>query len=206
MYRIVKRGFDIISSLLLFIAISPIFLVIAILVRIKLGSPVFFRQERTGMKMKRFNIIKFRTMTNDTDNDGNPLPDEKRQTPFGKFLRSSSLDELPELLNIIKGDMSVIGPRSLPPSYDKYYLEEEKDRFLVRGGLIPPDSVEQSPYITWDRQFQYEADYGKNLSFQKDLNVFLSIFRMLYYRDKSDYGEYVRKPLNVERANMTKSV
>ena len=206
MYRIVKRGFDIISSLLLFIAISPIFLVIAILVRIKLGSPVFFRQERTGMEMKRFNIIKFRTMTNDTDTDGNPLPDEKRQTPFGKFLRSSSLDELPELLNIIKGDMSVIGPRSLPPSYDEYYLEEEKDRFLVRGGLIPPDSVEQSPYITWDRQFQYEADYGKNLSFQKDLNVFLSIFRMLYNRDKSDYGEYVRQPLNVERANMKQSV
>ncbi len=206
MYRLIKRCFDFLSSFILLLIISPFFLILILLVRIKLGTPVFFLQERTGMHLKRFNIIKFRTMTNDTDNNGNLLPDEQRSVPFGKFLRSSSLDELPELLNIIKGDMSVIGPRSLPPLYDEFYYENEKDRFLVRGGLIPPDSVEKSPYISWKKQLDIEADYGKNLSFKKDWTVFMSIFQMLYNRDKTDYGEYVRQPLNVERANMKQNV
>lgn len=202
MYRYIKRSFDFISALLLLLLISPFFLFLAVLVRVKLGKPVFFLQERTGQNMKRFNIVKFRTMTSETDEYGELLPDEQRQTLLGKFLRSSSLDELPELINIIRGDMSVIGPRSLPPDYDDYYTLPERDRFLVRGGLIPPDSVEESPYISWDRQFEYEADYGRNVSFRKDLDIFLSIFKMLYRRDKSDYGEYVRLPLNVERASM----
>lgn len=199
MYLIVKRCFDFLSSLLLLIVISPLFIILAILVRINLGSPVFFHQVRTGKRMKPFGMTKFRTMTNDTDKDGNFLPDEQRFTKFGKWLRSSSLDELPELFNIIKGDMSVIGPRPLPPAYDDYYTVEEKNRFLVRGGLVTPDSIDPSPVISWDKQLAYEADYGKNVSLAKDLKIFIGVFRILLRRTETSYGEYVREPLNVER-------
>ena len=154
--------------------------------------------------MKPFGMMKFRTMTNDKDENGNLLPDEQRFTKFGKWLRSSSLDELPELINIIKGDMSVIGPRPLPPIYDEYYTEEEKKRFLVRGGLITPDSVDDSPIISWDKQLQYEADYGENLSLKKDWKIFIGVFHILTSRTKTDYGEYVRPALNEERKNINK--
>ena len=206
MYLVFKRCFDFISSLLLLIVISPLFLVLALLVRLKMGSPIFFHQVRTGKGMKQFGMTKFRTMTNATDIEGNLLPDEQRQTKFGKWLRSSSLDELPELLNIIKGDMAVIGPRPLPPVYDDYYTEEEKKRFLVRGGLVTPDSVDPSPVISWDKQLQYEADYGENVSLIKDLKIFVGVFRILLRRTETDYGEYVREALNVERKNINKSV
>ena len=121
MYKYVKRAFDFFSSLILFIVISPIFLLLAILVRVNLGSPILFHQVRSGKGMKKFSIIKFRTMTNAKDKNGVLLPDEERFTKFGRWLRSSSLDELPELFNIIKGDMSVIGPRPLPPIYNDYF-------------------------------------------------------------------------------------
>lgn len=202
MFKFVKRAFDLCSSLALFIVISPFFLILALLVRINLGSPIFFRQTRAGKDMKNFSIMKFRTMTNAKDEDGNLLPDEERFTKFGRWLRSSSLDELPELFNIINGDMSVIGPRPLPPSYNEYYKPEEMARFNVRGGLVTPDSVDMNPIITWDRQFEYEAEYGSNLSFKKDLMIFVGVFRILFKRTKTDYGEYVRLPLSVERANM----
>lgn len=204
MYKVFKRSFDFCSALALFIVISPIFFVLAILVRLKMGSPIFFRQVRSGKNEKNFGLIKFRTMTNATDSEGNLLPDEQRFTAFGKWLRSSSLDELPELFNIIKGDMSVIGPRPLPPTYNDYYTENEKKRFLVRGGLLPPDSVSPDPMISWDKQFEYESDYGANMSFRKDWDVFCSTFRILLNRSKSDYGEYVRQPLSEERKNMKK--
>ena len=204
MYKYIKRGFDLCSSLLLFIIISPLFLLLAILVRINLGSPILFLQERTGKGKKNFKIMKFRTMTNDKDDDGNLLPDENRFTRFGRWLRSSSLDELPELFNIIKGDMSVIGPRPLPPAYNKYFKQDEMARFNVRGGLITPDSVDVNPIISWDKQFEYEADYGNNPSFKKDIEIFIGVFRILFKRTETSYGEYVRKSLNVERANMIK--
>ena len=199
MYKIIKRAFDFFSALLLFIVISPFFLVLAIIVRIKMGSPVFFRQVRTGKGMKQFGMTKFRTMTNATNEDGNLLPDEERLTKFGKWLRSSSMDELPELMNIIKGDMSVVGPRPLPPAYDAYFTKEEKKRFLVRGGLITPDSVDPDPVISWDKQLAYEADYGEHLSLKKDLDIFVGVFRILFKRTTTDYGEYVRVPLDIER-------
>ena len=201
MYRFIKRTFDFCSSLLLFLVISPIFVVLMILVYIYIGRPVFFRQERTGKGMKRFNMIKFRTMTDKRASDGNLLPDEQRQTRFGTWLRSTSLDELPELLNIIKGDMSVIGPRPLPPIYDEYYTKTERSRFLVRGGLITPDSVDPDPIITWDKQLAYEADYGSNLSCKKDMKIFWGVFHILFTRNKTNYGSFVREPLNVERKN-----
>ena len=201
MFKFFKRAFDLISSLLLFIVIFPIFVVLAILVRVNLGSPIFFTQVRTGKGMKNFKIMKFRTMTNAKDKDGNLLPDEERFTKFGRWLRSSSLDELPELFNIINGDMSVIGPRPLPPTYNDYYKEEELARFDVRGGLITPDSVDPDPIISWDKQFKYEADYAKNLSFKSELKIFIGVFHILFNRTQTSYGEYVRKSLNVERAN-----
>ena len=198
-YRVFKRIFDFISALLLFICVSPLFLILMILVRINLGTPIFFIQTRTGMKMKQFNLIKFRSMTNEKDENGNFLPDEKRQTKFGGFLRSSSLDELPELLNIIKGDMSVIGPRPLPPIYDPYYAEKELIRFDVKGGLIPPDSIDSQAVISWDKQFEYDADYAENLSFEKDIRIFLSVFKIILKRENTNYGNYVREPLSIER-------
>lgn len=198
-YRIFKRFFDFISALLLLIVISPVFFALAILVRIKLGSPIFFKQSRVGKGMKTFGLMKFRTMTDLRDENGDLLPDEYRQTKFGSMLRSSSLDELPELIHIIKGDMSVIGPRPLPVKYNPYYKEYELRRFNVRGGLITPDSVDESPVISWDKQLQYEADYAKNLSFVLDLKIFFSVFRILFKRQTSEYGSYVRDELNVER-------
>ena len=152
--------------------------------------------------MKDFSIMKFRTMTNATDKEGNLLPDEERFTKFGRWLRSSSLDELPELFNIINGDMSVIGPRPLPPVYNDYYKLEEMDRFKVRGGLVTPDSVDPNPIISWDKQFEYEADYGRNLSLKRDAKIFIGVFRILFKRTETDYGEYVREPLNVERKEL----
>lgn len=201
MFKEFKRLFDICSSFILFLAISPLFLFMMLLVRINLGSPVFFKQQRTGKSMRIFDLIKFRSMSDNRDSEGNLLPDHERVTPFGKFLRSSSLDELPELINIIKGDMSVIGPRPLPPIYDVYYRTEELDRFKVRAGLITPDSVDSNPIISWDKQFEYEADYGRNLSLKKDLLIFMGVFRILFKRNKTDYGSFERKSLSEERQN-----
>ena len=202
MYRVIKRCFDLCSSLLLLIVISPVFLLLSLLVWINHGRPIFFRQIRSGKDMKSFGMIKFRTMTNEKDEDGNLLPDEQRATRFGKWLRSTSLDELPELLNIIKRDMSVIGPRPLYPRYNDYFTEEEKKRFLVRGGLITPDSVDPDPIISWDKELQYDSDYAQNLSFKKDICIFVGVFRILFKRNTTNYGAFVRKPLDVERANM----
>ncbi len=199
LFRIFKRVFDIVSATLLLIIISPIFFILIILVRFKLGTPVFFTQERTGMHQKKFKLIKFRTMTNEKDENGNLLPDEVRQTKFGGMLRSLSIDELPELLCIIKGDMSVIGPRPLPPAYDAYYTERELKRFDVRGGLIPPDSVDPEAVISWDKQFEYEAEYAENLSLENDLKIFFNVFKIIFQRRKTDYGNFVREPLNEER-------
>ena len=134
MYKYIKRFFDIFSSLLAIIVLSPLLLIVSILVRIKLGSPVLFKQERPGKDEKIFTLMKFRTMTDERDENGELLPDEVRLTKFGKLLRSTSIDELPELFNILKGDMSVIGPRPLLVRYLPYYNEQEKHRHDVRPG------------------------------------------------------------------------
>lgn len=198
-FRVFKRMFDFVSALFLLIAISPVFFLLVLMVRVKLGSPVFFTQERTGKDMKKFKLIKFRTMTNEKDKNGKLLPDEMRQTKFGGFLRSSSLDELPELLCIIKGDMSVIGPRPLPPIYDDYYTDKELKRFWVKGGLIPPDSIDDNAVISWDEQFEYEANYAENLSLINDMKIFFNVFKIIFQRKETDYGNFVRKPLYEER-------
>ena len=133
--RYIKRPMDIVLSFIALLALSPVILAVALLVRIKLGSPVIFKQKRPGLNEKIFTIYKFRTMTDKRDKKGNLLPDEERLTGFGKFLRSTSLDELPELFNVLKGDMSIVGPRPLLTEYLPYYTESEKQRHSVRPGL-----------------------------------------------------------------------
>lgn len=198
-YELFKRAFDFTSALLLFIVISPLFLVLMICARISIGSPIFFYQERSGKDEKPFKLMKFRTMSNATDEDGNLLPDNERLTKFGRFLRNSSMDELPELLNIIKGDMAVIGPRPLYMKYNPYYTEYERKRNQVRGGLIPPESLYHDSFLTWDKQLKYEADYAENLSLKLDIKILISVFQTMLRRNKEDYGAYDRQALDVER-------
>lgn len=200
MYKFFKRCFDFCSATLLFIIISPIFLVLMLLVRVKLGFPVFFCQIRSGKDKRPFKMIKFRTMTNEKDENGNLLPDEQRFTKFGHWLRSTSLDELPELINIIRGDMSVIGPRPLQPRYDNYYTERELKRFQVRGGLISPESIDKDPFISWDKQLEYDASYAENISLKEDCRIFWLVFRMLFNRYEEDLGGWTREGLDVERS------
>jgi lipopolysaccharide/colanic/teichoic acid biosynthesis glycosyltransferase len=169
-----------------------------------LGAPIFFKQERTGLGGKTFYIRKFRTMTDERDADGNLLPDEQRLVGFGKWLRSSSLDELPEMLSIINGDMAVIGPRPLYPKYNDYYTDYEKCRYKVRGGLIPPESMYFDNYLTWDKQLKYEADYANNLSFVLDVKILASVFKLMVLRTKTNYGDYVRRALDEERSYVNK--
>lgn len=201
-YRVFKRCFDFTSALLLLIIISPLFLVLMICARFSIGCPIFFHQERSGKDEKPFGLMKFRTMTDARDAEGNLLPDHERLTKFGRFLRNSSLDELPELLNIIKGDMAVIGPRPLYMKYNPYYTEYERKRNTVRGGLIPPESLYYDSFLTWDKQLKYEADYAENLSLALDVKILISVFQTMLRRNKEDYGAYSRQPLDVERENM----
>ena len=201
-YKAFKRAFDFTSALLLFIVISPFFLVLMIFARISIGSPIFFHQERSGKDEKPFGLIKFRTMTNATGQDGKLLPDYERLTRFGRLLRNSSLDELPELLNIIKGDMAIIGPRPLYLKYNPYYTEYERKRNNVRGGLIPPESLYHDSFLTWEKQLKYEADYAENLSLALDVKILISVFKTMLLRNKEDYGTYSRKPLDVERVHL----
>lgn len=199
-----KRFFGFLFALISIIVLLPVFLILSLLVLIFIGKPIFFKQERTTINKKKFFIIKFRTMTNEKDSKGKLLPDDKRLTKFGHFLRTTSLDELPELLNIIKGDMAFIGPRPLPNSYIKFYKDVELTRFDVRGGLIPPDSVDRNAVISWDKQFEYEKEYAKNVTIIKDFKILIGVFRIIFQRNKTDYGSYVRLPLDVERKDMIK--
>lgn len=188
MYRkFFKRLLDVLLSLCILILLSPVYLVLIVLVRIKLGSPVFFKQERPGLNGKIFTLYKFRTMTDGRDKDGNLLPDKDRLTPFGKFLRASSLDELPEFFNILKGDMSFIGPRPLLVSYLPYYTERESLRHTVRPGLTGLAQVSGRNFIDWDRRLAKDVEYVEGLSFRMDLKVlFLSVKVVLCRSDVAE--------------------
>ncbi len=166
-----KRLFDFVITLVGLIIISPIFLVLCLLVRIKLGSPIFFKQLRITKDEKPFKIIKFRTMTDARDNDGNLLPDTERFTRFGDFLRNSSLDELPELLNVLKGDMSLVGPRPLYPIYLPYYTKEEALRHTVRGGITGLAQINGRALCRWNDRFAYDVKYVKNVTFINDIKI-----------------------------------
>ena len=165
MYKnFIKRILDIILSFLALVILSPLLILTAFLIRIKLGAPVFFKQLRPGKNEKIFGILKFRTMTDAKDENGNLLPDEIRLTRFGQFLRSTSIDELPELLNILNGDMSIVGPRPLLVQYLERYNEEQKHRHDVKPGLTGLAQVNGRNGITWEEKFHYDLEYVKNIA------------------------------------------
>lgn len=184
MYRkYIKRLLDIIISLCGIIVLSPVYLALGVLVRVKLGSPVLFRQERPGKDEKIFKLYKFRSMTDEKDADGNLLPDEERLPAFGKKLRSTSLDELPELFNILKGDMSIIGPRPLLVRYLPRYNEFQKHRHDVRPGLTGLAQTHGRNAITWEKKFEYDVEYVNKLSFALDLRIFFDTVRAVLKRE-----------------------
>ena len=186
MYRkCFKRILDIVLSLMGILLLSWLYLLLWILVRIKLGSPVLFKQQRPGKNEKIFMLYKFRTMTDERDEQGNLLPDSVRLTKFGKFLRAASLDELPELFNILKGDMSLIGPRPLLVSYLPYYSEKERLRHTVRPGLTGLAQVSGRNFIDWDRRLKKDIEYVEHLSFGMDVKVlWLTVKTVLGHTDE----------------------
>lgn len=187
-----KRAMDLICSCLALIILSPIFLIISLLVKINLGSPVLFVQQRVGKDDKVFNHIKFRSMTNDKDKFGQLLPNEQRLTKFGKILRSTSLDELPQLFNIIKGEMSIIGPRPLPVKYLSLYNEEQKRRHKVRPGLSSVSAITGRNKLTWEEKFEKDVWYVNNMSFLLDCKVILKTLIVVLKREgvTSSTGEF----------------
>lgn len=182
--RCFKRPIDIFCSLLTLIVFWWILLIIAILVRVKLGSPVLFKQERPGKNEKIFKLYKFRTMTDERDENGELLPDEVRLTKFGKFLRKTSLDELPEIINIFKGNMSIVGPRPLLVEYLPYYDENEKKRHGVRPGLTGWAQVNGRNFVDWDRRLALDVEYVDKITFAKDISIiFKTILKSLKKED-----------------------
>ena len=173
----IKRCLDIVLSLCGIIVLSPVLLVLFILVRVKLGSPVLFKQERPGKGEKIFTLCKFRTMTDARDEKGELLPDEGRLTKFGRLLRATSLDELPELFNILKGDMSVIGPRPLLVRYLPRYNSFQRRRHEVRPGLTGLAQVNGRNALTWEEKFEYDVRYVDNLTFAMDVRIFFATVR-----------------------------
>lgn len=161
-----------------------------------LGHPILFKQERIGKKCKPFYMVKFRSMTNKKDKEGNLLDEKQRLTKYGIFLRSTSLDELPELFNILVGNMSFIGPRPQPTYYLPYYYPNEKVIFNVKGGLIPPDSLAKKEVISWEEQFKYEIEYANHVTFVRDLKIIFFTFIIIIKRVKNKYGNEPRPHLN----------
>ncbi|MBR3236574.1 sugar transferase [Candidatus Saccharibacteria bacterium] len=193
MYRkVFKRFLDILLSLMAIIVLLPIYLIIAILVLIFMGWPIIFKQKRPGRNEKIFNMYKFRTMTNEKDKDGKLLPNEKRLTKFGNFLRKTSLDELPELFSILFGKMSIVGPRPLHVEYLKYYNKEQKHRHDVRPGLTGWAQVNGRNALTWKEKFKLDVYYVKNLSFGLDVKIVFMTIKQVICRSNiySGNGEF----------------
>jgi len=178
--KYIKRSMDIFISLVGVIVLSPVMVIVAILVKIRLGSPVIFKQERVGLNEKVFTLYKFRTMTNDKDENGELLPDSARLTKFGKVLRSTSLDELPQLFNVLKGDMSLIGPRPLLVEYLPFYSDYQRQRHNVRPGLSGLAQINGRNSITWEERFDLDVKYTHSITFIGDLRIiFLTIKKVL---------------------------
>ncbi|MCI5839024.1 MAG: sugar transferase [Peptoniphilaceae bacterium] len=182
--KYIKRLLDIILSLIAIIVLSPLLLILVILINIKLGSPVIFTQKRPGKDEKIFKLYKFRSMTDKRDENGNLLPDDQRLTSFGRKLRSTSLDELPELFNILKGDMSIIGPRPLLVEYLPYYTKEEHERHRVRPGLSGLAQVNGRNASKWDDRLAMDVKYVNNITFIEDVKlVFLTMYKTIKRSD-----------------------
>ncbi|MDP1417447.1 sugar transferase [Peribacillus simplex] len=181
--KFIKRAMDFILSLLAIVILSPILLVVALLVRVKLGSPVLFKQKRPGLNEDVFMMYKFRTMTDERDELGELLPDNVRLTKFGRFLRSTSLDELPELFNIIKGDMSIVGPRPLLVQYLPLYNKHQKRRHEVRPGLSGLAQVNGRNAISWEDKFNLDVEYVNHVSFTGDWKIIFLTIKKVFVRE-----------------------
>ncbi|AQU81092.1 sugar transferase [Planococcus faecalis] len=201
LYRqFLKRPIDLLLSLIAIIALSPVFLVVGILVRTKLGSPILFKQARPGLNEKLFLMYKFRTMTDRKDEKGELLSDSERITGFGKFLRSTSLDELPSLFNILKGDMSIVGPRPLLVRYLPYYRIEERKRSHVRPGITGLAQINGRNALTWDERFKVDVSYAKKMSFLLDFKIIIGTILVVFQRKDILVGtEHILKDLDIER-------
>lgn len=202
--KFIKRPLDCFMSLLALIILSPVMLITALLVRIKLGSPVLFFQERPGLNEKIFKIYKFRTMTDKRDENGELLPDSERLTKFGKILRSTSLDELPELINIFKGDMAIVGPRPLLTQYLPYYRPEERERHAIRPGLTGYAQIHGRNYVMWDERCALDVQYAKHITFAGDvIIIFQTVIKVL---KRSDVAEKRIPPLDQVRKEELESI
>lgn len=186
-----KRLLDIFIALLALILLSPILLIVAYLVRTRLGSPILFRQIRPGLYGKPFEMVKFRTMTDERDSEGNLLPNEIRLTKFGKILRATSLDELPELWNVIKGDMSIVGPRPLLMDYLPLYNEEQAKRNNVRPGMTGHAQVNGRNAISWEKKFELDTWYVENQSLWLDFKIMLLTVKKVLIKEGINQSEDV---------------
>ncbi len=190
MYRkYIKRLFDIICAVAALIVFLWLYIIIALIVRACLGGPVIFKQKRTGYKGKTFTLYKFRTMTDKRDASGNLLPDSKRLTGLGKFLRKASLDELPQVFNILKGDMSVIGPRPFIAELAPYYTKEEMRRYDVRPGLSGLAQVSGRNNLSWEEKFKFDLIYVDNITFSTDLKIILKTIGEIFKNNDNEPGD-----------------
>ena len=204
--RYIKRILDILLTSIVLIILFPVMPVLAVLVRIKLGSPVIFKQERPGKNGKIFTMYKFRTMTDERDKNGELLPDEVRLTKFGRFLRSTSLDELPELVNIIKGDMSITGPRPLLVEYLPLYSEEQNRRHEVRPGLTGLAQVRGRNAVTWSERFKADVEYVDSMSFPLDVKIVFATVKVVFSRSGvSAEGHATMESFAAEKARETET-
>lgn len=201
MYRkYVKRLLDILCALAAIVVFCWLYLLIAVLVRLKLGKPILFRQQRPGKDEKIFTLYKFRTMTDEKDENGELLPDTVRLTKFGKFLRSTSLDELPEAFNILKGDMSVVGPRPLLVEYLPYYTEEERHRHDMRPGLTGLAQVNGRNFVSWNERLAFDVQYINHITFFGDISIVIqTVFKFLKKTDIAVDTNRVESNLAQER-------
>lgn len=195
-----KRLLDVAVAGSLLLLLSPLFLLLVLLVRLRLGSPVFFRQERVGMDEKPFTLLKFRSMTDAKDGGGNLLTDEARLPPFGQWLRATSLDELPELWNILKGEMSLVGPRPLLPRYLPYYTAREHTRHQMRPGITGLAQVNGRNALSWDARLELDARYVEQFSFANDLKILMQTLCVVLKREGiSHAGQATMHALDDER-------
>ena len=210
--KFIKRFLDLILSLMALIILMPLMLIIYILVRVKLGKTAIFKQERPGKDEKIFTLYKFRTMTDEKDENGNLLPDEQRLTKFGKMLRSTSLDELPELVNIIKGDMSIVGPRPLLVRDMVFMTEIQRKRHSVRQGLTGLAQVNGRNNITWEEKIKYDLNYVENISFINDVKIILKTVIKVFKREDTqtdgmqtaeDLGDYLVRTNKISKDDYT---
>lgn len=195
-----KRIFDVLGAAILVITTFPLLIITTILIKNKIGSPVLFCQDRPGLNEKIFKMYKFRSMTNEKDKNGDLLSDEKRLTKFGLILRKSSIDELPAIINVLKGDMSFIGPRPLLVKYLNYYTEEERVRHSIRPGITGLAQVNGRNFLSWNERFELDVKYSESISLKKDIEIAIkTIGKILLRKDVAEVTNFIMKDLNEER-------